>query len=410
MARTKTAGAVRLAFVLAVMATAGTSPAFAKKKKPPPVASSNLKVSPAFRQAMAEAQAAVGVTTPAQLRQRLNAAASVAQTADEKYYVGALRYKQAEPINDRAEMRKAANEMLQSGSTLMRNQAELALLSGGLAFELNDPYDAVTRMAQADRLGSTDVSRFLVSAEAYARLRQPADALAMFEKTMVQPGIKAQESWYFRAMSLAIAAKQPDAAARWGAELVRAFPTPDNVRTAAFTYRDGAKLAGPALLDLARLVADAKALAGERDHLEFATLALANNAGGAAKAVIEAGYASGFVPRLSAAAKASLAKASPKALSERGAAVAAERSASSATDGKAALNAANGYLSVGDSLKAAALYSLALKKGGIDADLANLRRGIAQARLGQKAEAAQSFAAVAGETRPVAQLWAAFVG
>lgn len=396
---------VRFALALAVLTAATASPALAKKKAPP--VASGPRVSLGFRQAMAEAQAAVDTATPAVLRQRLNAAAEIARAPDEKYYVGAFRFKQAEPRNDRAEMRKGANEMLQSGSALLRNEAELALLSGGLAFELNDPQEAITRMAQADRLGSNDVSRFLVSAESYARLRKPADALAMFEKTMAQSGTQPQESWFLRAMSLANAAKQPETVARWGADFIRAFKTPENVRTAAVNYRDSAKLSGAALLDLSRLLADGKALAGERDHLEFAAAASANGAGGEAKSIIEQGYVSGYVSRQGVAAKASLASATAKSLAERRAATTAEKAANSAVDGKTALSAANAWLSVGDNAKAATLFRLALAKGKIDGDLANLRLGIALTRLGQKNDAALSFASVTGPTRPIALLWAA---
>lgn len=406
MKREKT-GILRIALMFAVMAAASTQPAHAKKKKPPPVAS-GPQVSIPFRQAMAEAQAAVTAGTPAMLRQRLNAAAGVAQAPDEKYYVGALRFKQAEPTNDRAEMRKGANEMLQSGSTLLRNETELALLSGGLAFELNDPQDAITRMAQADRLGSKDINRFLVSAESHARLNRPAEALLMFEKALAQEGVKPRDSWHLRAMSLATAANQSDAVARWGADFVRAFRTPENVRTAAFTYRDSAKSTGASLLDLSRLAVDAKGLAGERDHLEFATAALANGAGGEAKAVIEQGYASGFISRASVAAKASLTKAVAKAGTERSSAVAAEKLAAKAADGKAALSAANAWLALGDNTKAAALYRTALTKGGIDGNLASLRLGIALVRQGKNSDALASFAAVTGATKPIALLWEAF--
>jgi hypothetical protein len=391
--------------MLGFFAVGSAQPVFAKKSKAPTGAP---KVSLPFREAMTQAQLAAQTGNAGILRQRLNSAAGVAQTPDEKYYVGALRFKQADAANDRSEMRKGADEMLLSGSTQVRDEAGLALLAGGLAYELNDPQTALSRLAQADKLGSKDVNRYLVSAESLARLRRPAEALVMFEKALLQNDANPLESWYYRAMSLAVAAKQPADVARWGAALGQRFPTPENWRLAAFNYRDAAKLDGSQLLDLSRLVLDAKGLAGERDHLEFAAVALANGAGGEAKAAIEQGFASEFVSKLSAAAKTSLASATVKGAAERAAATGGEKAANAAADGKAALGVANAYLANGEGAKAAALYKTALKKGKIDAELANLRLGIALTRAGLGADADKAFAAVSGASKPIADLWAAF--
>ncbi len=381
------------------------NPALAKKAKLP---SGAPKVSESFRAAMTQAQQAAQAGNAGLLRQQLDVASRAAQSADEKYFVGAFRYKQADAANNRAELRKGVNEMLLSGSAQAGDKAQLALISGGLAHELNDPADALARMNQADQLGSKDVTRYLISAESLARLRRPSEALTMFEKAVAQSDAKPKDSWYLRAMSIATAAKQPADIARWGAALIRDFPSAENSRIAAFTYRDGAKLDGAAQVDVARLVLDAKGLAGERDYLEFATLANANGAGGDAKAAIEQGYASGFVAKTSIAAKASLTTAAAKSAAERSTAAAGEKSANSAADGKAALTVANALLASGDGAKAATFYRTALKKGKIDADLANLRLGIALVRAGQKGDAATAFAAVTGAERPIADLWAAF--
>ncbi|MEY2925964.1 MAG: hypothetical protein RL367_441 [Pseudomonadota bacterium] len=393
------------ALVLGVLALAPASPAAAKKARPP---SGGPKVSQNFREAMTRAQLAASSGNPGMLRQQLNVASSAAQSADEKYFVGALRYKQADAANDRMEMRKGANEMLLSGSAQLADAAQTALLAGGLAYETNDPGEAIARMAQADQLGSKDVARFLVSAESLARLRRPAEALVMFEKALGQPGVSPKDSWYLRAMSLANAAKQPADIARWGAALIRDFPSPENCRIAAFTYRDGSKLDGIDLLDLSRLVVDAKGLAGERDVLEFANVGLTNGAGGEAKRAIEQGYASVYISKVSPAAKTSLASATSKAMAERGAASGGEKAAFASSDGKGALAVANAWLASGESEKAVSFYRLALNKGKVDANQVNLRLGIALNRAGRNADAATAFAAVTGARKPIADLWAAF--
>ena len=50
-------------------------------------------------------------------------------------------------------------------------------------------------------------------------------------------------------------------------------------------------------------------------------------------------------------------------------------------------------------------YRLALQKGGIDANTANTRLGIALARSGDKAGAQAALAAVTGPRAPIAHYW-----
>ena len=67
--------------------------------------------------------------------------------------------------------------------------------------------------------------------------------------------------------------------------------------------------------------------------------------------------------------------------------------------------AADGYLGYGDYAKAAGLYATALQKGGIDANTANTRLGIALTMSGQKAQAQEAFAKVTGPRAGVVDYW-----
>ena len=66
---------------------------------------------------------------------------------------------------------------------------------------------------------------------------------------------------------------------------------------------------------------------------------------------------------------------------------------------------ADAFMSYGDYAKAATLYRAALGKTGVDADLANLRLGIALARSGDAAGATSALNAVKGTRAGIAQMW-----
>ena len=67
------------------------------------------------------------------------------------------------------------------------------------------------------------------------------------------------------------------------------------------------------------------------------------------------------------------------------------------------------WLSFDEYDKAAAMYQLALTKGGVDADLVNTRLGIALAKKGDKAGAKAAFAKVGGARASTARLWTIYV-
>ena len=73
--------------------------------------------------------------------------------------------------------------------------------------------------------------------------------------------------------------------------------------------------------------------------------------------------------------------------------------------------AGNVYLATGNNAKAVEMYNLALQKGGIDADEANTRIGIAHARAGQAAEAKAAFGKVTttGPRAEIASFWTFYV-
>jgi tetratricopeptide (TPR) repeat protein len=406
----KLSSAVTLAITLALGAPAmfGASPVLAaKKEKPAKVPAA--KFSPAFQKAAAPIQVALKAQDFAGAKAALAAAGPLATTPDDKFFAGAMLLEISRGTKDTAGLRRGINEMIASGSPLATNMAELYLNSGKLAYELQDYNDALAKLAEADRLGATDLNRHLLSAEALFKLNRNPEGLSALTKAIAAQRASGQavpESWFRKGTSVAYKSKDMVATAKWSRDLVRGYPNPTNWRDALTIYRDSMKLDGQLQLDIFRLMHDAKALAGERDFYEYAALATERALPGEAKTVVEEGYASGAVSKTSVAVRERLAEATGKIPADRASVSSDERRAAAAPDGKLAANTGSAYLAYGENAKAIELLKTAQKKGGIDADAVNTRLGIALARSGMKAEARKAFEAVAnGSRRDIAQYW-----
>lgn len=402
-----------MALALGLVATAGVSPAVAKKKEEKAPAQYAPQLGKEFRAAISVAQAAAKAGNAADATTKLAAAEVLATQPDEKFYVGAIGYDIYKLTKDAVLGRKAINQMISSNSQMAPNLPDLYFVSGNMAYEAGDYNDVIAKMTEADRLGSKSVDRLLLLAEAHFKLDQPAKGLTFVDRAVAEvsaSGQKPLESWYSRAASVAYKAKLNAEVAKWTTAQVRAYPTPANWRSALLTYRDGAHLDGQPSLDLFRLMRLTKALAGERDFFEYASLATDRALPGEAKSAIEEGFASGVVSKSSRAVNEVLTLATSKIAADRASIVTSEKLASAAgATGKPAAGAGDAYLGYGEDQKAITFYKLALQKGGVDLDQVNTRLGIALARSGQKDEARKYLAAVSGPRADIAKYWLLYI-
>lgn len=396
------------ALALGMIAAGVATPAFAKKaEKAAPQYAPQL--SKEFRAAIGAAQNAAKGGNAADAAAKLAAAEALATQPDEKFYVGAIGYDVYKLSKDPVAGRKAINQMISANSRMATNLAELNLASGNMAYEAGDYPDAIAKLTEADRLGSKDVNCLLRLAEAHFKLNQQALGLTFVERAVAQSnasGQKAPESWYARAASVAYKAKLNSEVAKWTSAQVRAYPTPENWRSALVTYRDGARLDGQPSLDLFRLMRLTKSLAGERDFFEYASLAIDRALPGEAKSTIEEGFATGVVSKTSRAVNEVLTLATNKIATDRASIATSEKLANAAgATGKPAAGAGDAYLGYGEDAKAITFYKMALQKGGVDMDQVNTRLGIALARSGQKDEARKYLSAVNGARADIAKYW-----
>lgn len=407
--KTVSRAAFGLALAMGVAVPLAVSPAMAaKEKKEKPAPAKAWQLSKEFRAAYIPADAAVKANAPDAIA-KIEAAEAVVKNGDEKYIAGTLRLTLGQATKNAKLQLDGIIAMIASGSAAPVDAPKLNLAAGQLAYQAGNFAEAKTYLAEAIRLGTPGVDANLLLAEANFKLGTTLEGLTALDgaiKAEQAAGRKAPAEWYGRGAAMAYKAKMTAETAKWTREQVRAYPTPENWRSALVIYRDSANLDNQTLIDLFRLMHDTKALAGERDFFEYASLAITGALPGEAKTVIEEGFASGAVSKSSRAVAERLTDANAKIPSDKASVVSDEKRAPSAPDGRLAANTGSAYLAYGDYAKAIDLFRLAQKKGGIDADVVNTRLGIALARAGQKDAARAAFQAVTGPARTeVAQFW-----
>lgn len=407
--KTVSRAAIGLALAMGVAVPLAVSPAMAaKEKKEKPAPAKQWQLTKEFRAAYVLADAAVKANAPDTM-EKIQAVDATAQSADEKYIAGTLRLTLGQTTKNAKLQQEGIIAMVESGSAAPADAPKLNMAAGQLAYQAGDYASAKKYLAEAVRLGQPGADANLLLAEANFKAGTTKDGLAALETAVnveQAAGRKAPPEWYGRAAAMAYKAKLTGETAKWTRDQVRAYPTGENWRSALVIYRDSSNLDNQSLIDLFRLMHDTKALAGERDFFEYASLAITGALPGEAKTVIEEGFASGAVSKTSRAVSERLTDANNKIPSDKASVVNDEKRAAGAPDGRLAANTGSAYLAYGDYAKAADLFRLAQKKGGIDADVVNTRLGIALARLGQKDAARTAFQAVAnGPRKEVAQFW-----
>jgi Flp pilus assembly protein TadD len=323
-----------------------------------------------------------------------------------------MAYQIAQHTNDAAGASAAVDAMLASGKATPEAQVQLLTAQAQTAFN-NGKFDAADRaFTQLNQQKPNDPEILISLAAVKSREGRNTEALPLVDQAIAAKKAANQpveEDWYRRALSIAYDAKMGPQTAKYGQQLAEAFPRADIWRIALQTFRDTNQLDQQRDLDTLRLMRVANALAGERDYYEYANMALNKGFPGEAKAVIDQGTSSNMVDNKAIATSKALAEikavAGPKIAGDKAELPSLDKKARAAADGKQALLTGDVYLGYGQFSQAADLYKIALQKGGVDANVANLHLGEALAQGGQKPAATQAFSAVTGPNQTLAQFW-----
>jgi tetratricopeptide (TPR) repeat protein len=414
----RTTSRLVLAALLAGSVLSLAGPAVAKKADAAAAAPGGLdakNISKPVRPFLIEAQKleAAGDSAGALAQIRL-AEATGALNSTDSFYIAQAKL----GIGNKLKDNKILEEAIKASSTseflpaadkpkYIRNLAALALQRDDYA-AATGYYEQLTALTPADADAYTNL------AVLYSRQKQNPQAIAALGKAIAAAkaaGKVPEEALYRTQLKIAVDSKLAAQTQAASVDLVTAYPTPVNWRDALLTYRDSVKMDDQANLDIFRLMDSAAALNGERDYAEYVETAIGKGLPGEAKTVLAEGIAKGAL----SSGKPYIAEFN-KSIGNRLAAdkaslPALDKEARGAATGKSALGLADAYFGYADYAKAADLYRVALSKGGVDANTANLRLGAALARSGDKAGATAALQAVKGAPRETLatywQIWLA---
>jgi hypothetical protein len=403
--------ALGLALALGTATVVG-APALAAKEKKAKAPAINLSAK--VREPLAAAQKALAANDFATAGTQLAAAKAVASSPDDNYYVGSIAYDLGSKTKNAAMQMEGIDAMLASGKVDAAQQPNFYLAQGQMAYQAKNFAKAEASLDQAVKLGVADPNAFALLVETKNQNGKPAEAVEALEGAIAKQKAAGQivpNDWYGRGLSIALASKAKDpatqaklaaATGRIAESWIAAYPTKTNWRDTLIIYRDVNKIDPDQELDLMRLMRTAGALNGERDYMDYVQMTYLKFPA-EAKAVLEEGQAAGFV---------NLSAGNPKEIYTivKGK-IAADKASltKTASSGRSALATGDAYLGYNDWASAADLYRQALAKGGIDANAANLRLGMALARAGQKDAAKQAFSQVTGPRAGLARYWTIYL-
>ena len=364
-----------------------------------------IELSKEARNAIVALQNAVNANETAAIPAKLAAAQAVAKSNDDKYMIAVFQTKAATAAGDLAGMRAGIDALRASGGA---EPADLVARYNNLgkrhydAKQLDLAAGAFEQTLAVDA-NNSDAMKMLASLrEAQGRNADAAMLMAKSIAAAKAAGATPKENDYKFAAKVAYNAKAPvsgDITRAWLAD----YPNPTNWRDALRIYRDVNALDGEAKIDVMRLARAANALNGEGDYFGYVNELVTRGYLNEAKAVIDEGGAKKAIDVNKNAFKQyapKLAKAPSRAAID-----AAAKAALAGSNGKSAMEAGDTLFGIGAFAEAAPLFKAAAAKGGVDANLANLRLGMALARAGDKAGATAAFSAVTGPHANTAKYW-----
>lgn len=365
-----------------------------------------LEVSKGAQKAIVDLQSAVNANDTAAIPGKVQAALAVAKTADDKFIIGSNQARAAVAANDLVGLQAGLDLMAASGSgeasVLSMNYADLGkrfIVSGQAAL-------GAAALEKAIALDGSNSAALALAADQKSKAGDKAGAVALMQRSFAASkasGKKAAEGNYKFATNLAFEAKLP-AANAIARDWVQAYPGPDSWRAAIQIYRSLNQPRGQQLVDMWRLARANNAVRGEADYDSYLSALIAEGSLAEAKSVLADAASQ---PNVDLKKNQFVAHSAKAGKAPARAAIDAQLKA--ATTGPAILKAGDALYGIGAFAEAAAAYRAALAKGA-DADLANLRLGMALARSGDRAGAQAALKAASGSQAAVAQYWLVYAG
>lgn len=328
------------------------------------------------------------------------------QNADDRYTAGQLLLLVGNKSNDPAFQRQGLELMLASGKVPPEQLGQFQFFVGSLAYQAKDFQAAQTALKAAAAAGYTDEQLDALIVESYFQTNAAAEGVAHLlelARTRQAAGQQLPEAWIRRGLQQAYSHKLAGPSNDLAALLVAASPTETNWQAALQVVREINGFGSEEVLDLSRLMMLSGGLKDQNDLAEYVDAADPRKMSNEVLAVLDAATAKGIITANAPRFAEFRTIAQERAAADR--ADAAKAPGQAQATGTAALATADLLLSVGSYAAAEAMYQQAIDKGGIDANRALTRKGIAQLRQGKAAEAKATFAQVQGVRAPLARMW-----
>jgi hypothetical protein len=418
-----TRSAMGLALALGMVSSAAfvSSPALAAKKQKDQ--GPQLKLSPAFRKAIVNADAAIRKNDFEAARTAMTEAKQAIESNDDRYQYHAIELNLGIGLKDQDMQFSALRGMLDTGLVPEAQIGQFSTFAASDAYEKKE-YDAAIGYARkAEAIGYKPEQVYPIMAQSLwgkagkgNLSEEPARSLVIEGLTNFKRGIDAMNAagqpvpiqWYQVAIGKADGAALPQLR-DWAQWAFDAEPSGENLRTILRVFqRDNPTMSNRENLDLLRLMYWSGGLALAADYSEYAEMAGKSGIYGEVKSVIDEGKSSGIIS--GGGGGDYYTTASEQIAGDKASLPSAEADARKAATGKIAAATGAAYLGYEDYTKAIAMYQLALEKGGVDADEVNTHIGIARAKSGDSAGAMEAFGKVQGAIRgQLAKYWADYV-
>jgi predicted Zn-dependent protease len=372
----------------------------------------NLKLSKEERAALGPVQKAVNAEDWAGAKAALAAAAPGATSADARYAVAYFQLQIGLGTNDVAMQAQGIDGLIASRQVPAAELPNMYRNQGVLANNAGNKAKAEAAFSKVLELSPNDTEAMINLAQIKNDLRKPKEAVQLITRAIeIQraSGAPVDQSWYKYALKLAFdSASDPalrQSARSLSTQLVKAYPTKENWRDAILILRDTSSYDAAASLDLLRFMRLSGSLAGERDWYDLVDGLYKAGNFAEAKATLDEGGAKRMIDLRKAAFAELVRLTSARLIGDRASLPGEESKAMAAANGGMALKIGDAWYGHGEHGKAIALYRAALKKGGVDPSLVNMRLAIALLAAGDRPSAELALKAVTGPRSELAALW-----
>ena len=197
-----------------------------------------------FRKPISEVQTALQAEDLATAQAKLAEAEAAVQNADDAYVLNQFKVNLALKRDDRAAVAPALEGMLNSGSEALTPESRATYLQqlGALALEREDRAAAAGYFQQLADLQPNNADAIFNVGVLQLQGGDNAGAYQNFERAIAAreaSGQIAEENWYRQLLKIAYDSEMD--IVEPSMRLVKAYPTPENWRSALILFRDGAQ-------------------------------------------------------------------------------------------------------------------------------------------------------------------------